>query len=168
MAYGGGSSRPYLIHVVDRYGPQIEADLHREFAGLDLLDFFRGKHPWGKLRRLLGQLPANSKYIVAQRADEEYVAQLAAQGVDLSATGGEMTEDGYGTVEVRLDNLTDAVMHLQHTLVAVNGGKPGPFKGVKRPTNAIQKHLEKARVGRHEQLLDEVAAARERRKKRAG
>lgn len=148
---------------MDRYGPQIEADFHKEFS-LDLLDFFRGKYPWGKLLRLLEMLPTTSKYITKQRNDEEYIEQLVEMGVDFTATGGDLTEDGYGPLEARVDNLVDAVFHLEHTLVAVNGGKPGSFKGVKRPRNAIDKYLEKAREKRHADLIDEVAAARERRK----
>lgn len=108
-----------------------------------------------------------SKYITAQRADPEYVAALARMGVNLEGSG-EMSEDGYGPAEARLDNVVDAVAHLEHVLIAVNGGKPGMFKGVKRPVNAIDKYLEQARERRHADLVDEVAVARERRKQRAG
>lgn len=166
MAYGGGSSRPYLIHVIDRYGPQIEADLHREF-GLDLLDFFRGEHPWGKLLRLLDQMPVTSKYIIAQRADDDYVQRLVDSGIDLNAKQ-EMTEDGYGPIEARLDNLADSVNAVRHALLQVAGEKPGNFTRVERPVNAIQKFKEKARLKRHYDLLDEVAAAQERRRHLAG
>lgn len=165
MDFSGGSKFPYLVSVVDRYGDQIEADLHHEF-GLDLLDFFRGKHPWAKLFRLLGMLgkvAPTSLYITAQRADDEYVAQLAESGVDFTAQG-EMSEDGYGPVEARLDNITDAISALQHTLLAVNGGKPGQFRGAKRPTNAIERYQEKQRLKRHSDLLDEVALAQEKRR----
>ena len=81
---------------------------------------------------------------------------------------GETTEDGYGPVEARLDNITDAISALQHTLLAVNGGKPGRFQGVKRPTNAIEKYLEKQRVKRYSDLISEVEEARERRRQKQG
>lgn len=59
---------------MDRYGPAIEYDLHA-LLGLDLLDWFRGVYPWGKLDRLLAQLPQGSAYWAA-RADDDEVAEL--------------------------------------------------------------------------------------------
>lgn len=79
---------------------------------------------------------------------------------------GEMTEEGYGSVESRLDNITDAVNALRHTLMGIAGNKPGRFEQVERPTNAIKKYMENARIRRHDALLDEVAQARDRRKAR--
>lgn len=79
---------------------------------------------------------------------------------------GEMTEDGYGSVESRLDNITDAVNALRHVVLQITGSKPGRFEQVERPTNAIKKYMENARIRRHDELLDEVAQARDRRKAR--
>lgn len=92
--------------------------------------------------------------------------QLAEAGVDFTAQG-EMSEDGYGPAEARLDNIVDALNALRHVVVQVAGGKPGRFEPVKRPTNAIEKYIENQRVRRHNSLLDEVAEARERRKLRS-
>lgn len=147
---------------MDRYGPQIEADLHREF-GLDLLDFFRRTHPWAKLLRLLDQLSETSKYITAQRDDDDYIEQLVEAGVNLDAKSV-MTEDGYGPVEARLDNITDAINALRHVMAESSG----PFQYTERPTNAIQRYRTRARLKRHHDLVDEVEAARVRRRALAG
>lgn len=147
---------------MDRYGPRIEADLHHEF-GLDLLDFFRRKHSWAKLLRLLDQLPGTSKYITAQRDDDEYIEQLVAHGVNLDAKGV-MTEDGYGPVESRLDNITDAINALRHVM----SERPGQLHATERPVNAIQRYRNRARLKRHHDLQDEVEAARARRRALAG
>lgn len=49
---------------------------------MDLLDFFRGVYPWGKLYRLIAQLPWWSKYKLLLADDDEYAEQVRA------ATGG--------------------------------------------------------------------------------
>ena len=81
---------------------------------------------------------------------------------------GEMSEDGYGPVEARLDNIVDALNALRHVVVQVAGGKAGRFEPVKRPTNAIEKYLEKQRVKRYSDLISEVEEARERRRQKQG
>lgn len=104
--------------------------------------------------------------MIAQRADDEYIKQLADAGVDFNAKS-EMTEDGYGPIEARLDNVVDSVNLLVAVTKKTHGDNKAKFEPVKRPTNAIEKYQERQRVSRHAELLDEVAKARERRRQRA-
>lgn len=67
---GGTVGLARIVLLVDRYGEAIEYDLHDHF-GLDILDFFRGRYSWRKLRVLIDQLPPGSAFWAARAGDVE-------------------------------------------------------------------------------------------------
>lgn len=48
------------MRLLDEHGDEIEADLRREYHGVDLLDFYRGEMSARTLGVLVGQLSARS------------------------------------------------------------------------------------------------------------
>lgn len=167
MAARGGSSVPYLVHTVDRYGKEIEADLFETY-GISILDFFSGRRPRSQLLRLIEQLRRRSRFKVARLYDKEYARQLAESGVDLDPQDGDNSPhlEDYGPTEARLDRLTEAVDVLRMTIRAVNGQKPGTLQRLERPFTAIDAHIEDLRRFRDSSIRNEAAAAQERRKAR--
>ncbi|ERB53408.1 hypothetical protein N806_19880 [Rhodococcus sp. P27] len=122
-----------------RYGEEIEFDLQREF-GLDLLDFFRHKHPWPKLYRLLYRLPEHTHYKAARAMDFELAEYLLDQD---SSAGGDapaplMTPLGMSR-EVYLQMATvEAIQGLDYTLRRVHGNKGSPPLPLERPRTALE------------------------------
>lgn len=125
---------------MDRYGDEIEYDLHAEL-GLDLLDFLRGHHPWGKLLRLVEQLPRGSRYQAARAEDDEIAEQwLEMFGDEELDKPSPPSFVGYDLKVEALLNLTDSIQELHATLVAANakGGKRPKVRPSRRPVTAIQ------------------------------
>lgn len=119
---------------MDRYGPELEFDLHP--LGLDLLDFIRGVHPWGKLLRIADQLPRASRYQAALADDDEMAEQyLAHVGVarDEMEREGKVyrprTLAGWTDEVATMADLADAMNQLHATLIQANSAK-----GASRPT----------------------------------
>lgn len=112
---------------MDRYGPEIEWDLH-ERLGLDLEDWFAGRHEWAKLLRLVDQMPRDSHYQAALYDDPEMAPRLAR----LQEEAGErdMTLIGWTHERELLTGLIDSVRQLTSVLIGVNS-KTG--KGPKVP-----------------------------------
>lgn len=159
MARGGGSRLPYLISLVDRYGEEVEADLHAEYR-LDLLDFFRGAYSWRKLHALVKRLPQSSRLAVAMADDDELV-----KGLDLSSLkgrGGRPPLAGYSPEAQRLDNVVDAVNALTRVVLQVVGERPPPAHPVTRPETALTRAERAASEARLGSLVDEVAEAQAR------
>lgn len=63
-----------LVGLIDRYGEAIDADL-AQFYGIDILDFFRGTLPAGRVFRLLEVLPDTSRMHAMVLADPEHQQQ---------------------------------------------------------------------------------------------
>lgn len=144
---------------MDRYGEALEYDLHH-FLGLDLLDFFRGRHSWRKLRSLIVKLPSTSLSQEAMAQDDDLAQELGDAIGNHKDTGPRLAE--YTLEAQRLDLVTDLLQGLTATLVAANGGKPGRVRPAKRPETAFTRAREAATMARFNSLLDEVAAAQER------
>ncbi|WP_343317788.1 hypothetical protein AAFM46_11020 [Arthrobacter sp. TMP15] len=150
--------------MVDRYGAEIEADFHREYS-LDLLDFFRGKHSWRKLRILLDRLPGTSLLRESIANDDEVAARImadmaAAKKSAPSDPGPRVSE--YSPEVQRLDELVDKVTILTTTVVGMLGGKPRPGRPAKRPQTAFTRARQALAMARHRSLLNEVADAQAR------
>ncbi len=149
--------------MVDRYGAAIEADLHRVYT-LDLLDFFRGKFSWRKLKSLLNFLPAGSMVAEAIANDTELAEQLLEaekkRREKSPDTGPRVSE--YSPEVQRLDNITDAIAYLTATVINVVGGKARQPRPAKRPETAFTRARQAATMARHHELLDEVAQAQAR------
>lgn len=147
------------MSFVDRYGEAIEADLHHEY-GVDLLDFFRGRYSWRKLRVLMQKLPSTSLMNEAMAQDDELAAEFIGTIEDHKDPGPRLTE--YTLTVERLDVLSDQIKSLAATIISVAGGKPGQPRPAKRPETALSRARDARALARHNSLLDEVAAAQER------
>ncbi|MGQ3385297.1 hypothetical protein [Glutamicibacter sp. TV12E] len=123
---------------MERFGPEIEADL-QETYGVDLGELFDSKR-WPKLLRLIDRLPPHSRYISAIRNDEEEAKKIIDHP-DFNKPGEDTgpSLEGYTQLNYQVADLIDAVRVLQATLVGVNGGKAKNPKPVKRPMTAIDK-----------------------------
>ncbi|MBW8171791.1 hypothetical protein K0651_01845 [Ornithinimicrobium sp. Arc0846-15] len=133
--------------------------MHHEL-GLDLLDFFRGKHSWEKLLRLIKQIPAHSKYGAARADDPE----LADHIMSLPASARKWSppyEDWTPEVSA-LANIEDQLSHISAQIEAARGGRPSRPKPVPRPVTAVDRAESAARNQRHDELVDEVVQAQAR------
>lgn len=144
---------------MDRYGDSLEYDLHH-FLGLDLLDFFRGRHSWGKLLRLIAKLPSTALSREAMAQDDDLAREAGDAIGKHKDTGPRLAE--YSPEAQRLDTVTDLLQNLIATLLAVNNQKPGRVRPAKRPETAFTRAQAALTQSRFNNLLDEVAAAQER------
>jgi hypothetical protein len=126
------------VRLIDRYGDQLEYDLHSRL-GLDLQDWFRGRHAWDKLLRLAEQLPRESRYKAELYDDDDVVAEYLL----LHGTPGDDQPDAPLTLQdwtperAQLVSLTEAIMGLHRTLIAIhNKGKAPDVKPLPRPRTA--------------------------------
>lgn len=146
--------------MIDRYGGELEYDLHHEL-GLDLLDWFRGRHPWPKLLRLAARLPAHSQYKAAAADDDDLAEQLADRAEGESAQAW-MTMLGWTPERALLTALVEAVGDLTAITIAVNseGGKVPDAPRLPRPALALDR-IEKRRAEQaREALLDKLLPGR--------
>lgn len=147
---------------MDRFGPELEYDLHP--LGLDLLDFIRGVHPWGKLLRIADQLPRSSRYQAALADDDEmverYLAEVGTERDELEREGKihrpRTMADWDGTTGLLADVL-DAVNELHASFGAANS-KSGNRPRVNRYPRPVVA-LDRARNRRDLAQADEVRRA---------
>lgn len=142
---------------MDKYGPAVEADLH-QFYGLDLLDFFRGRHSWRKLLNLIRQLPSRSLTTEAMANDDELAEMIADQ--PMTDTGPRVSE--YTPEVARLDVLLDRVAELIAVTIQVAGGKAPRVRPAKRPETAYSRAHRRRTEQRIGSLIEEVEAAQQR------
>ncbi|MGY4543256.1 hypothetical protein ACVWY0_003189 [Arthrobacter sp. UYNi723] len=127
--------------------------------GLDLLDFFRGRHSWRKLANLVRQLPSSSRTTEAMANDDELAEMLVDQPTK-GDSGPRVSE--YSPEAARLDVLVDRISELIAVSIQVAGGKAPRVRPVKRPETAFsraQKRRSEQRIG---SLIAEVEAAQQR------
>lgn len=131
--------------------------------GWDLLDFFRGRRPWGQLERILNHLPRYSLYKAAVDDDEEF-AELAAQ---LLHGGSQQSSKvplvRYDEVVVRLDNVYDVLNAINETLIAVNSKRKSAVQHpnrAPRPETASQRLKARRRRERLDQLVQHMTGGR--------
>lgn len=144
---------------MDRYGDSLEYDLHH-FLGLDLLDFFRGRYSWGKLRRLIEKLPSTALWREAMAQDDELAREAGDAIGKHKDTGPRLAE--YSPEAQRLDTVTDLLQNLIAALLAVNNQKPSRVRHAKRPETAFTRAKAALAEARFNSLLDEVADAQKR------
>lgn len=148
--------------MVDRYGEAIEFDLHR-YLGLDLLDFFRGRHSWRKLLALLPQLPHGSAYWAARADDDEAAeAYLAAHPDDPERGPG-----GLPLTELSLSvqlqaQAVDMLRVVAARIEALGGGKPPAVVPIPRATTALQRAKDRSVDAYVTELVAEVERAQAR------
>lgn len=106
--------------------------------GLDLLDWLRGRHPWGKLLRLAGQLGRHSRYIAALHDDDE-IAPLLAVSHDDSGEEPRMSLVGWTPERELLTDVLHAVRAMHATLIAAHSknGKPPEVPAPRRPRTLV-------------------------------
>lgn len=137
---------------------EIEYDLHG--LGLDLLDFFRGRHSWRKLAAMIVQLPSSSRTAEAMANDDEMAEKIAGQ--KYRDTGPRLSE--YTPVVARLDVLADRIAELIALTVQVNNknGKAPRVRPARRPETAITRAERRRAQRKYNALVDEVTAAQQR------
>ena len=153
--------------MVDRYGPDIEADLHQ--IGLDLLDFFRGRYSWRKLDVLLQRTPRTSFFTAAIANDPEHAERVLAlekerkrRGIPEPAPRPSLTE--YTAEVARLDLVVDWLQAVHLKLEHLRSGRPpGRHVPQRRPETALDRAKALRRWAQHDALVDEVEQARARR-----
>jgi hypothetical protein len=144
-----------VVQLIQRYGDEIEYDLHTRLH-LDLGDWFRGLHPWEKLLRLAGQLPRDSRYKAALYDDDDVAAMWATQHGerDDDAPRPELTLEGWTPELGQLVAMTEAIMGMHRTLIAIhNKGKAPEFKPLPRPKTAWDRRERTANLAVAQQLV---------------
>lgn len=144
------------MELVDRYGSAIEADLHAVY-GLDLLDFFRGKHPWPKLARLLGHLRDGTLYWTAAARDRDLAKAIAERQGDEHGKPSPLPLSEMSTTNQLLVSLVDGVTVAVRLLERLGGMKPEPPRRVPVERPAIADML----VHVAQQRLDDLVAEAE-------
>lgn len=160
-AGGGRAGLARLIGLIDRYGPAIEYDLQAEL-GLDLVDFFRRRHSWAKLERLLDQLPRASRFRCAV-ADDDEVAESILAGGERPARGSvppPLQDVDYHASLLMI--IADRLGDVAATVIASAGGNPGPVSPLPRPVSALDRVQRRHERAQTESLNAEVYAAMER------
>lgn len=128
--------------------------------GLDLLDFIRGRHPWGKFLRLVNGLGRSSRYAAALADDDEYAEQVLALP-DRPDRGPALTEF---TPEVELLTvLVELAQATNQRLTVLAQQKPDRVRQLPRPRTAFDRVKARRRRDYFDDLLAEVEQARERR-----
>lgn len=150
-----------LAFYLDRYGAEIEADFQGPiYSGLDLGELW-GSRRWGKILRLINQLPQASRYYAAVANDEEHVALLvkAQEGQPAKKHTPPMSQWTQET-DV-LAGIYDGIQHLIGVTVAVSGNKAPATVPYARPETAFDKVRENQKMQKHQAVVDRVRKARE-------
>jgi hypothetical protein len=133
--------------------------------GLDLLDFFRGRHSWRKLRLLLDRLPGTSAYREALLNDPEFAEYVAAQPeIDGPPPRPALSE--YDPTRAALDDIFDRLGEVVAAVYIAAGGKAKPPPARLRPVTEVDRVRGRRERAAHDDLVAEVRAAQERWKQR--
>lgn len=142
--------------MIDSYGAAIEYDLF-DHGGWDLLDWFRGLHPWPQLFRIVDQLPALSRYRRAIADDDDLAREALALSLGIPGTVSRLPSlDGWTEADELRATLLDGFHLIQHALIAVNTpkGKPPPkFNPTPRPRTATQRAELARRKAEHADMV---------------
>lgn len=125
--------------LIEEYGDLIEADLWKYAHGWDLLDFFRGRHPWPQLWRFLANgCPPESQYHAALAMDEEIGRARAMQ--PRPETRGPISPAGYSLPVLLQLRVIDLLKEVMRVIPASFSGKmPPPFPPEPRPQTAEER-----------------------------
>lgn len=133
---------------------------------MNVLDYFNSKRPWSEFWAWFAMLDSSTttksrmsqdkslaKQQVAGMSDEEIDRLLDR---DANPEEGEITQEGYGLNEMRLDRLIDKMEILRLTIIQVMGGKSKEkFKPEKRPRTAFDKALEERKWLREKEVNEQ-------------
>ena len=146
---------------MDRYGSAIEADLHAVY-GLDLLDFFRGKHPWGKLARLLGHLRDGTLYWAAAARDRDLAKAVAERNKSKTKKTSPLPLSEMSTTNQLLVALVDGVGLLVQRIEQLGGAMPRPPRLLQVERPAVAEAREDLEQQELDALVAEATAAQRR------
>lgn len=128
---------------------------------MDLLDFFRGRYSWRKLRVLLTRLPVASAYRQAVLDDPE-VAEFLASHDDEDGPPPSPPLSQWTPEVAHLARISDQIQALRIAVIAGNGGKPPGFIPERRPSTGVDRLALRRELAKHDDLVAEVKAAQER------
>ena len=169
--------------MLDRYGEAIEADFHRFYNGLDVVDVLRVDHKetatgvrgrrklsLRKFRALVERLPRHSATQAARADDDDKMRELmeyAEQSPQLMAEikrarKRKPTLEGYTPEAQRLDQLTVAVDRVFHLLDAVLAGGKQKLPPLVLPETAHDRWERQAEERHLDNLDAQVKAAQQR------
>lgn len=144
------------IELVDRYGPEIEYDMHA-FLNVDMCDWFSGRSApaWGKLVRLTDRLPPHSRFKAAMMDDDDFAERVGLPLDDGENKSPKVPLEDYDPLVAKLTDVCDLLIGLRTTLVAVNSDKgkgPKDTKYMPRPQTAF----DRLRVKKRQEKLNEL------------
>lgn len=126
---------------------------------MDLLDFFRGRRPWGQLLRFADRLPPESHYKTAVAMDPDVAALLA--GLPEGEAPAKLTPLGYSPLIARLDAVIDGQQEMHATLAVMTQllarrkqVKRPPVRHQPRPVTAIEEARKRAEVDEMRAVAD--------------
>lgn len=140
--------------------------------GLDLVDFFRGRHSWGKLARLLAQLRAGTHYWAALVDDDE-AAEAAIAANPKLAEEKESRQMPPDLEDLSLDNqllmgISDLLGSLLDGVAALAGDTSHTTQPMPRPSTALQRARDKRVQSKLDGLLEEALEAIKRSEESSG
>ncbi len=119
---------------------------------MDLLDWFRGRHPWPQLLRLLRRLPEHSQYQLAISDCDELYAD-----VEPAPKRRRPPLQAWSAERELLATLHDVASLIQVAIVAVNtpkGKKAPSFKAVPRPETAADRARRRREQQTHAEIVE--------------
>lgn len=114
-----------------------------------MLDWFRGRRPWGQLQRYVDALPAHSRYVAALLDDPDVVEDLALRP---QRPPGPPPLAGFDPMQGLMLQLIDAVNMVTVATIASQGGKPPQFEPMLRPETELDRARNRVRLAAREHL----------------
>lgn len=129
---------------------------------MDILDFFRGRYSFAKLRRLIRQLPRRSRLQLALAEDDEFADRMLDDGADdISSSAPSL---GDWTPEVAyLASVVDRLGEVVSAVLSSSGRKPPKMKPLERPRTAFDRARRRRTRAGVDSLVAEVRQAQRRR-----
>lgn len=151
------------VQLVDRYGDELDYDFHARLGiNLDELWFRTGAEPWEKLLSLAGQLPPDSRYMAALYDDDDMVAAYIAEHGHPEPSRTDLTLEGWTPERAQLVSLTEAVMGMHRTLIAIHSKtQPPEAPKLPRPRTAWDRFERRKNVHEARSLIERFAPQQE-------
>lgn len=129
--------------------------------GLDLVDFFRGRHSWRKLWLILDRLPTSSAYREAVLDDPE-VAEALMQRLEPQRRSAGPRLSEFDTNVALLTDIYDRLGDVIAAVVMSNGGKDPKVRPAPRPLTGLDRARKRLEDRQFAALEAEFKAAQER------
>lgn len=141
--------------------------MHHEL-GLDILDFFRGILPWGKLHRMLGRLPQGSQYWAA-RADDDEAADQYLDTEDAKKPRKPQQPPALGEMNYAnqvLTHMANLLTSMGGKLDVLGGAKPDRMTLLPHAVTALDRAKRRRALAAADDLIEEVKDAMRRSEER--